>query len=116
MKKIPLILNIVLVVAVAVLYVLHFTGKPIANEPSENRVTALSPVVSSAGIAFVNFDTLLVNYNMFIDKRDELAGKQQSSEAELTAEGQKWEREAADFQDKVQKGLITRSRAAEMAF
>jgi outer membrane protein len=114
MKKVPLILSIVALVAVAVLYVLHFTGKPNESVTSETGTPVMGPVVSSSGIAFVNFDSLLVNYNMFIDKRDELASKTQSSEAELNAEGQKFEREATDFQDKVQKGLVTRSRAAEM--
>lgn len=114
MKKVPLILNIVLLVAVAALYVLHFTGKPKEGETTDAGIRSFNPVVSSTGIAFVNFDTLLINYNMFIDKRDELTGKQQSSEAELTSAGQNFEREAADFQDKVQKGLVTRSTAAEM--
>jgi outer membrane protein len=114
MKKVPLILNIVLLLAVAALYVLHFTGKEKKGEAVEEMAGGAIPVINSSGIAFVNFDTILLNYNMFIDLREELASKQRSSEAELTAEGQKFEREAADFQDKVQKGLVTRSRAQEM--
>ncbi len=114
MKKVPLILNIVLLLAVAALYVLHFTGKEKKGEAMEEMPGDFSPAFTSSRIAYVNFDTILLNYNMFIDLRDELAAKQRDSEAELTAEGQQFEREAADFQDKVQKGLITRSRAQEM--
>ena len=114
MKKVPLILNIVLLLAVAALYILHFTGKEKKGEAMEEMPRDFTTAIASSGIAFVNFDTLLLNYDMFIDLRDELAAKQRDSEAELAAEGQKFEREAADFQDKVQKGLITRSRAQEM--
>lgn len=114
MKKVPLILNIVLLLAIAALYVLHFTSKPKEEKAAQETTSRVQPILSSSGIAFVNFDTLLLNYNMFIDLRDELAGKQTASEAELTAEGQNFEREAADFQDKVQKGLVTRSTAQQM--
>lgn len=114
MKKIPLIINIVLVLAVAALYVLHFTGKGTKEEVAQQVPGDVSSALVSSRIAFVNFDSILLNYDMFIDKREELAAKQRNSEAELTAEGQKFEREAADFQDKVQKGLVTRSRAQEM--
>jgi len=114
MKKIPLIINVVLVLAVAALYVLYFTGKEQEGEAPEEMPGDITPALASSRIAFVNFDTVLLNYDMFIDLRDELASKQMTSEAELTAEGQKFEREAADFQDKVQKGLLTRSRAQEM--
>lgn len=114
MKKIPLIINIVLVLAVAALYVLHFTGNKRTGEGTVEMAGDITPALAASRIAFVNFDTVLLNYNMFIDLREDLAAKQRDSEAELTAEGQKFEREAADFQDKVQKGLITRSRAQEM--
>jgi len=114
MKKVPLILNIVLLLAVAALFVLHFTGKGKKSEVTEGVTGAVTHAFASSGIAFVDFDTILLNYDRFTDLRDELASKQRTSEAELTAEGQKFEKEAADFQDKVQKGLVTRSRAQEM--
>ncbi len=51
---------------------------------------------------------------MFHDRSDELMAKQQKAEAELTNKGTQYERSARDYQDKVNKGLVTRATAAEL--
>lgn len=114
MKKVSLIINAVLILAVAALYVLHFTGKPKTTEEKDEPAVIGSTIPVSSGIAYINFDTLLLNYDMYHDLRSKLVDKQQSSEAELASESQQFEKEAADFQDKIQKGLVTRSRAQEL--
>jgi len=112
MKKLPLILNIVLLVAVAVLFVLHFM-QPKEEQPAEKARTMLSDSLALP-IAYIELDSILVNYEMFIDLQDELMKKQEQSEAELTSKSRTWERGAADYQDKMSKGLITRSQAQEV--
>lgn len=113
MKKFSVILNVVLFLAIAVLYFLHFTdGKTSAKE--ELKPTMDKQVLSKVKIAYVNIDTLISNYQMYIDKRDDLLLKRDESEAELQTQGRRLEREIADFQDKIQKGLITRTKAQMM--
>ena len=51
---------------------------------------------------------------MFLDKRNDLITKQKSAEAELNAKGGQYEKGARDYQDKVNKGLITRATAAQI--
>ena len=51
---------------------------------------------------------------MFKDKREDLLTKQKSAEAELNSKGTQYEKGARDYQEKVQKGLVTRATAAEM--
>lgn len=51
---------------------------------------------------------------MFSDRREELVAKQKSAEAELTSKGTQFEKGARDYQDKVNKGLITRATATQM--
>ncbi len=51
---------------------------------------------------------------MFFDRREDLVEKQKKAEAELNSKGSQYERNARDFQDKVNKGLVTRATAAEM--
>ena len=51
---------------------------------------------------------------MFNDKREDLLTKQKSAEAELNSKGSQYEKGARDYQEKVQKGLVTRATAAEM--
>ena len=55
-----------------------------------------------------------MNYEFYFDLQEQFNAKEASLNAELNAESKVWEQQYADFQDKVQKGLITRARAAEM--
>jgi outer membrane protein len=70
--------------------------------------------VTSQGIAFVNIDSVIVHFDMFFDRREELMAKQKKAEAELNSKGSQYEKNAKDYQDKVTKGLVTRATAAEM--
>jgi outer membrane protein len=51
---------------------------------------------------------------MFFDRRGELVEKQKNAEAEMNSRGKLYEKNARDYQDKISKGLVTRSVAAEM--
>jgi outer membrane protein len=66
------------------------------------------------GIAFVELDTVIARFEMAKDKSSELETKTKNSEAELTAKSQAFDRDVRDYQNKAQKGLITRATAAEM--
>ncbi len=66
------------------------------------------------GIAFVELDTIIAKFDMATDKSTELEEKTKNSEAELTAKSQAFDRDVRDYQNKAQKGLITRATAAEM--
>ena len=86
MKQFSLVLNIVLAVAVAYLYYLHFSSK---GEDATEEVKPLSvPAASqsSGGILFVNSDTLLDQYNYFTEKRNQLDARQEKIRSELSAE------------------------------
>lgn len=67
-----------------------------------------------SGIVFVELDSIIANFDMATDKSSELETKTKNSEAELTAKSQAFDRDVRDYQNKAQKGLITRATAAEM--
>jgi len=114
MKRVNLIINIVLVIAVGALFVLYFTGKKKSSPvPTEEKLVGNNNT-GKGGMAYINIDTLMNNMDMFFDVRNKLVDKQKSSEAELNSRSKDFEKEATDFQEKVQKGLITRSRAQEI--
>ena len=114
MKRVNLIINIILVIAVGVLFVLYFTGKKKSSPvPTEEKLVGNNNT-GKGGMAYINIDTLMNNMDMFFDVRNKLVDKQKSSEAELNSRSKDFEKEATDFQEKVQKGLITRSRAQEI--
>ena len=108
MKKLSIALFVVLSLAIIGLYLLHFTGNK-KNDTSEAATVA--PV---GGIAYINIDTVIFKFDMFTDRRNDLLSKQQSAEAELNSKGSQYEKGVRDYQDKVNKGLITRATAAQM--
>ena len=114
MKRVNLIINIVLVIAVGVLFVLHFTGKEKSSPAQTEEKLVENDGTEKGEIAYINIDTLMNNMDMFFDVRNQLIDKQKSSEAELNSRSKDFEREATDFQEKVRKGLVTRSRAQEI--
>ncbi len=112
MKKSTLILNILFGVAIVVLFVLHFTsGKKKATPTDSGNKSNLSEQFTAA---WVNMDTILNKYDMYFDMKQELEESGRKKEAELTAKSRSFEKEAYDFQDKVQKGLVTRSEAQQL--
>lgn len=115
MKKVTLIFNIVLALAVIALFVLHFTGKK-GKGSANGSVSAETSAELSAQFtaAWVNVDSVLNHYDMYFDMRKELEENSRKLEAELNSKSRTFEREAMDFQDKVQKGLVTRSEAQQL--
>jgi outer membrane protein len=111
MKKLYAALFAVLFLAVAVLFFLQFSG----NKKAKNETIPDTSYTGSAnGIAFVNIDTVVFKFNMYADRREELLEKQKKAEAELNTKGSQYEKGVKDYQDKVNKGLVTRATAAEM--
>lgn len=90
------------------------------TSPSSNTASTANTAVeatltntANALVAWVNMDTILPNYNMYVDYQAEIEQQGKTLEAELTAKGRRFENEVKDFQDKVQKGLMTRSEAQQ---
>jgi len=109
MKNLSIALFAVLFLAVVGLYFLHFTGNK-KSKTSDGSVNELP----AGGIAYVNIDTVIFRFDMFADRREDLVSKQKSAEAELNSKGTQYEKGVRDYQDKVNKGLVTRATAAQM--
>ncbi len=110
MKKLSVILFGVLFLAVIGLYFLHFSGSKSINNNNSGSASS----VPAGAIAYVNIDSVIFKFNMFSDRRDELMTKQKSAEAELNSKGNQYQKDGKDYQDKVNKGLVTRAVAAQM--
>jgi outer membrane protein len=110
MKKLSIVLFVVMFLAIIGLYFLHFTG----NKKESTPVNLTSTTTPLQGIAYVNIDSVIYKFDMFFDRRDELLAKQKSAEAELNSKGSAYEKAGKDYQEKVNKGLITRATAAQM--
>ena len=111
MKGTSLIVSVVLFVAVAVLYVLHFTG-----DTDNGHVDKVEPVSGSGGlkIAYIKADSVILNYTLSQDLHDDFTKKQEAYTTEYGAKRQTFEKEAAAFQEKLQRGgFLTEQRAVQ---
>ena len=109
MKKVNLILNIVSILAIAVLYVLHFADD---SRHGSQPVSGDSQVTAVKGdIVFINLDTLVNQYDMYNDLNTELQSKASTIENELNKQSRAFENDVKSYQDKMQKGLLTLSQA-----
>jgi outer membrane protein len=115
MKKFSIISNIVLFVAVVVLYVLHFSSvttccKAKENEPQQKTFSSKGALP----IAYVNVDSLLSNYTFAKDANQRLLSKGESSRATLNAKAKVLQGEMMEFQRKVQNNaFLSRDRAEQ---
>jgi len=110
MKRLPLILNIVLAIAVVALYVLYFTG---IGSPKKSSTVEGLPAGSANGgsIFYVQIDSVLSHFDMATDLSGELQSRFNASEAEFQAKQKAYQNDVNDYQYKSQRGLITRSEA-----
>ncbi|TLV00107.1 OmpH family outer membrane protein [Dyadobacter luticola] len=104
-----LIWNVVLSLAVAVLFFLHFSSK----SSSDAGVVADGGVVAGKRTVYVQVDSLLKNYEFFKDTRKELENKNFQLENELTTKGRSLQNEVAFFQQRAQTMTPEQARSTE---
>lgn len=111
MKGTSLIVSIVLFVAVAVLYVLHFTGGSKSGQGSGADDKA---VISRDGlkIAYVKADSVILNYKLAEFLHDDFTKKQEAFAGEYSSKRQSFEKDAASFQEKLQRGGFLSEQSA----
>jgi len=110
MKHLNLILNIVLLLGLALLYIFHFSsGKKDSVTSTVTEMKKTGDSTAELPIAFLNIDTLLSKMIMYTDLQDELGKKQQNLEANFASKYKTFEQSVTQFQNEVSKGLLTRS-------
>jgi outer membrane protein len=110
MKNLSLILNIVLLVAVAVLFWLHFSPKTKASV-SGNDAAAVD--LSNFKVAYINSDTVLKYYDYFKAERDQLVDKQNKMNTEYRNRAIGLQNEIAAYQRSVNTMTLGQVRATE---
>ena len=119
-KYISLGFNVVLTIAVAVLYYLHFGSKtttaPTAVPSSDSTAAPVVVIpeseIKKSGIVFVNTDTLLKNYDFYNASKKSLEARQKKAETSLTSAYTALQQEAMQFQKKAQEGQLTQEEGA----
>lgn len=109
MKNTSLILSIISLVAVVAFGIVSLTkgGKTAAQAEGE----AVEAVACEGAIVYIDLDRILMEYDMANDLRSVVETKVQNIQAEVNRRGTKLEKDVKAFQEKMEKGLMTRSVA-----
>lgn len=110
MKNTSLILSVISLVAVVAFGILTLT-KSEKKSDVQAEGEASEVVASKGDIVYVDLDRILVEYDMANDLRSVVETKVQNIQAEVNRRGKKLENEVREFQNKIDKGLMTRSVA-----
>ncbi|MCQ2346471.1 MAG: OmpH family outer membrane protein [Paludibacteraceae bacterium] len=115
MKKIQLIVDVVLLAAVVALFVIVFTGKKKhCNASCEGGIAVDSEAMMP--LAYVNLDSILVNYAFAQDANEKLMSKQEDARLKMNTKMRTFEQEYADFQRKLENNaFLSRERAESEA-
>ena len=84
-----------------------------AVTPAQND-NPVTKSLEAGDFAYVQMDSLINGFNMYIDLVAEYQAEEARVDKDLTARGRKLEKDLMDAQEKVQKGLVTRSQAAQL--
>jgi len=117
-KNFSYIMNIVLAIAVAVLYYFHFTqGSCSADTTGGTDSTAVSnsmvmspKEIKEAKTVYVNLDVLNEKYQFILDLSASAQSEQRTLEAQYQSKGQKLQEDYATFQQKAQQGLLSENQ------
>ncbi len=110
MNKLQLTINIVLVAAVAALFVLFFTAK---EQPT--TISTAEVADGQLPIAYLNLDSLLTQYTFAIEANDKLMSKQEDARLKLNTRANNLQKEMADFQHKLENNAFLSRERAEAA-
>lgn len=112
MKYFSIILNIILTIAVIVLFVLHFSS-PVDPERSEGYNADSLSMPADFKVAYVMEDSLLSNYSYFKELADGLEKQRQDMENDYTMKAQGLQKEIEGFQRTAGNMTMNQARAVE---
>ncbi len=113
MKNINYVINGVLAVAVIILFILHFTVKKETNATNTTFASA-DDSTGTLPVAYVDMDSLLLNYNYYNDLLEVIMKKQENSRANINQQAGRLQTEIQDFERKIQNNaFLTRERAEQ---
>ncbi len=108
MKNVSLALNVVLLLAVAVLYYLHFSSPKASAASGDGGV-----LLQDAKIAYINSDSVLKYYEYLTVNRTELETKGQQMEQDFRNRAQSLQNDVATYQRTVNNMTFGQAKAAE---
>lgn len=107
MNKIQICIDVILVAAIAALFVIVF-------KPADKPAVASAPVAQDGAmpVAYINLDSILQGYTFALEAQDKLMTRQENARLELNQKARTLQNEMADFQRKLENNaFLSRERA-----
>ena len=110
MKHTPLILSIIACIAAVAALILTLT----TPKNTHKTVESSESIQAVAGdIVYLRLDTLMMQYDMYSDLQSAFEAKAQNVDSELNKKARKLESDIKNFENQINKGLLTRSAAEQ---
>jgi len=110
MKHTPLILSIIACIAAVAALILTLT----TPKPTHKTAEDTNGIQAVAGdIVYLRLDTLMMQYDMYSDLQSAFEAKAQTVDSDLNKKARKLESDIKNFENQIQKGLLTRSAAEQ---
>ena len=120
MNKLSPILNIVLLIAVVVLYFLHFKGNASAGTGTASKNDSLAKTISTtqaqkeSKIVYLNIDTLFVKYEYYKKVNDDANTLLKTQEYSYQKRVNDLQEKYKEYMDKAGAGLIPKEQAEKI--
>jgi outer membrane protein len=110
MKHTPLILSIIACLAAVAALILTLTTPKTVHKTTEST----DGIQAVAGdIVYLRLDTLMMQYDMYSDLQSAFEAKAQTVDSDLNKKARKLESDIKNFENQINKGLLTRSAAEQ---
>ncbi len=107
MNKIQIIVDVILAAGIVALFVLFFSARKPAGE-----AVAAAPAEGALPVAYLNLDSVLLNYQFAVEANDKLMSQQEDARLKLNTKANTLQREYVDFQRKLENNaFLSRERA-----
>ncbi len=112
-KNLSIVLNVVLLIAVVVLYILHFSGDTKKQEEVAETEQTTGSQFSNLSIAYVNSDSLLKKYDFFKKIEKDLTARRDKLNTEYQNRAVGLQKEIENFQRTAGNMTISQAKAVE---
>lgn len=112
MKKFNYISTGILAVLIVILYILHFTGKKTTQDKAQVAVQQVDSAFTMP-IAYVNLDSVLMNYYFSKDLNEQLVRQTESAQATLNQKAKSLQNDMAEFKRKLDNNAFLSQQSAE---
>ena len=110
-NNLSIILSAVALIVAVVFGILYMSSDKSSGSSVPTDSSDSTAVAAEGAIVYIDLDRIFQEYDMANDLRSVVETKVQNIQAEVNRRGKKLESDYNDFQDKINKGLMTRSVA-----